>query len=154
MHGHVVVQNLVDLDAPLFEFRVKAILQVGLVEPPVLVVAVFRKDLPNVVPFYIFTAVNKVPWLRYLLLASKGQLLRISKDMQLLPLNGTPPFPIHVYFFFTKFCFGLLALAVHGFLNLLPIGSLKNSNSILLKGIFNTFTIYEALLNVLTIYQL
>jgi hypothetical protein len=117
---------LVDLNAPLLEFRVEAILQVGLAKPPVLVVAIFGEDLPNVVPFYIFTAVSKGPWLQYVLLASEGQLFQISKDMQPLPLNGAPPFPMLVSIFFTKFCFGLLALAVHGFLNLLPMGSLKN----------------------------
>jgi hypothetical protein len=53
--------------------------------------------------------------------------------MQPLPLKGAPPFPVLVSFFFTKFCFGLLALTVHGFVNLLPMGSLKNFNSILLK---------------------
>jgi hypothetical protein len=121
---------LVDLDALLFEFRVEAILQVGLTEPPVLFVAVFPKDLSNMAPFYIFTAVSKGPWLQYILPAPEGQLLWISKDMQPLPLNGAPPFHVLVCFFFTKFCFGLLALAVHGFLNLLPIGSLKNSNGI------------------------
>jgi hypothetical protein len=59
MYGPVVVQNLVDLSAPLFEFRIEAILQVGLVEPLVLVVVVFGKDLLNVATFYIFTAVSK-----------------------------------------------------------------------------------------------
>jgi hypothetical protein len=108
----VVVQNLVDLDAPLLEFRTEAILQVGLTKPPVLVVAIFGEDLSNVAPF---TAVSKGPWLRYILLASKGQLFGILKDMQPLPLKGTPPFPMLVRFFFTKFCFGLLALMVHGF---------------------------------------
>jgi hypothetical protein len=107
----------------------------------VLVVVIFGEDLPNVAPFYIFTAINKGPWLWYVLPTSECQLLRISKDMQPLPLNGAPPFPVLVSFFFTKFCFSLLALAVHGFLNLLPMGSLKNSNSILLKGVFNTFII-------------
>jgi hypothetical protein len=63
------------------------------------------------------------------------------KDMQPLPLKGAPPFPVLVSFFFTKFCFGLLALTVHGFVNLLPMGSLKNFNSILLKFVFNTFII-------------
>jgi hypothetical protein len=137
----LVVQNLVDLDAPLFEFRVEAVLQVGLVKPPVLVVAIFGKDLPNVVPFYIFTAVSQGPWLWYILLAFEGQLFGISKDMQPLPLKGALPFLVLVSFFFTKFCFGLLALTVHGFVNLLPMGSLKNFNSILLKFVFNTFTI-------------
>jgi hypothetical protein len=141
MHGLVVVQNLVDLGAPLFEFRIEAILQVGLVEPSVLVVVGFGEDLSNMAPFYIFTTVNKGPWLRYILLASDCQLLRILEDMQPLLLNGAPPFLILVCFFFTKFHFDLLALAVHGFLNLLPIGSLKNSNGILLKDVFNTFTI-------------
>jgi hypothetical protein len=61
--------------------------------------------------------------------------------MQLLLLNGALPFHVLDYFFFTKFCFGLLALDIHGFLNLLPMDNLKNSNSILLKGVFNTFTI-------------
>jgi hypothetical protein len=131
---------LVDLDAPLLEFRVEAILQVGLAKPPVLVVAIFGEDLPNVAPFYIFIAVSKGPWLRYVLPAFEGQFFHISKDMQPLPLNGAPPFPVLVSFFFTKFCFGLLALAVHGFLNLLPIGSLKTL-LYLLKGVFNTFII-------------
>ena len=63
MYGPVVVQNLVDLNAPLLEFVVEAILQVGLTELPVLIVAIFREDLPNVAPFYIFTAINKGPWL-------------------------------------------------------------------------------------------
>jgi hypothetical protein len=137
----VVVQNLVDLDAPLLEFRVEAILQVGLAKPPVLVVAIFGEDLPNVAPFYILTTVSQGPWLWYILLASEGQLFGISKDMLPLPLKGAPPFPVLVSFFFTKFCFGLLALTVHGFVNLLPMGSLKNFNSILLKFVFSTFTI-------------
>jgi hypothetical protein len=51
IHGRVVVQNLVDLDAPLFEFQVEAILQVGLAKPPVLVVVVFGEDLSNMAPF-------------------------------------------------------------------------------------------------------
>jgi hypothetical protein len=46
-----------------------------------------------------------------------------------------------VSFFFTKFCFGLLALTVHGFVNLLPMDSLKTLNTILLKFVFNTLTI-------------
>jgi hypothetical protein len=94
-----------------------------------------------VVPFYIFTAVSQGPWLWYILLAFEGQLFGISKDMQPLPLKGALPFLVLVSFFFTKFCFGLLALTVHGFVNLLPMGSLKNFNSILLKFVFNTFTI-------------
>jgi hypothetical protein len=106
----LVVQNLVDLDASLLEFRVKAVLEVGLAKPPVLVVAIFGEDLPNVAPFYIFTTVSQGPWLWYILPASEGQLFGISKDMQPLPL---------------KFCFGLLALTVHGFVNLLPMGSLN-----------------------------
>jgi hypothetical protein len=57
----MVVQNLVDLDASLLEFRVEAILQVGLAKPPVLVVAIFGEDLPNVAPFYIFIAVSQGP---------------------------------------------------------------------------------------------
>jgi hypothetical protein len=130
----VAVQNLVDLDVPLLEFHVKAVLQVGLAKPPVLVVAIFGEDLPNVAPLYILTAVSQGPWLWYILPASEGQLFRISKDMQPLPLKGAPPFPVLVSFFFTKFCFGLLALTVHGFVNLLPMGSLKNFNSILLKS--------------------
>jgi hypothetical protein len=65
---------LVYLDAPSLEFLVAAILQVGLAKPPMLVVAIFREDLPNVAPFYIFTTVSKGPWLRYVLLASEGQL--------------------------------------------------------------------------------
>jgi hypothetical protein len=137
----LVVQNLVDLDAPLLEFRIEVVLQVGLAKPPVLVVAIFGEDLPNVAPFYIFTAISQGPWLWYILLASEGQLFGISKDMQPLPLKGAPPFPVLVSFFFTKFCFGLLVLTVHGFFNLLPMGSLKNFNSILLKFVFNTFTI-------------
>jgi hypothetical protein len=137
----VVVQNLVDLNAPLLEFRVEAILQVGLAKPLVLVVVIFGEDLSNVAPFYIFTAVSKGPWLWYILPASKSQLFGKSKDMQPLSLKGAPPFPVLVRFFFTKFHFGLLALTVHGFFNLLPMGSLKNFNSILLKFVFNTFTI-------------
>jgi hypothetical protein len=121
----VVVQNLVDLDAPLLEFRVKAVLQVGLAKPLGVVVAIFGEDLPNVAPFYILTAVSQGPWLWYILPASEGQLFGVSKDMQPLPLKGAPPFPVLVSFFFTKFCFGLLALTVHGFVNLLPMGSLK-----------------------------
>jgi hypothetical protein len=141
VHGPVVVQNLVYLDAPSLEFLVAAILQVGFAKPPMLVVAIFGEDLPNMAPFYIFTTVSKGPWLRYVLPASEGQLFRISKDMQPLPLNGAPPFPVLVSFFFTKFRFGLLALAVHGFLNLFRMCSLKFFNSILLKFVFNTFTI-------------
>jgi hypothetical protein len=49
----LVVQNLVDLDASLLEFRVEAVLQVGLAKPPVHVVAIFGEDLPNVAPFPI-----------------------------------------------------------------------------------------------------
>jgi hypothetical protein len=63
VHGLVVVQNVVYLDAPSLEFLVAAILQVGLAEPPMLVVAIFGEDLPNVAPLYIFTAVSKGPWL-------------------------------------------------------------------------------------------
>jgi hypothetical protein len=63
VHGPVVVQNLVYLDAPLLEFLITAILQVGLIEPLILVVAIFGEDLPNVAPFYIFTVVSKGPWL-------------------------------------------------------------------------------------------
>ena len=151
MYGSIVVQNLVYLDALLLEFCVKAILQVGLAEPLVLVVAIFGKDLFNVAPFYIFTTVSKGPWLWYILPASEGQLFWISKDMQPLLLNGALPFLVFVGFFFTKFCF---ALKVHGFLNLLPMDSLKNCTSVLLKTIFNTFTILGALLNVLTNYKL
>jgi hypothetical protein len=125
---------LIDLDAPLLEFRVKAVLQVGLAKPLVLVVAIFGEDLLNVAPFYIFTAVSQGPWLWYILPASEGQLFGI-------PLKGAPPFAVLVSFFYTKFCFGLLALTVHGFVNLLPMGSLKIFNSILLKFVFNTFTI-------------
>jgi hypothetical protein len=127
----MVVQNLVDLDALLFEFWIKAVLQVELAKPLMLVVVVFKEDLSNMAPFYVFKAVSKCPWLRYILLAPKCQLLRIPEDMQLLPLSGTYPLPIFVYFFFMKFRFGLLALAVHGFLNLLPMDSLKDY-----KGIF------------------
>jgi hypothetical protein len=137
----MVIQNLVDLDASLLEFCVEVVLQVGLAKPPVLVVAIFGKDLPNVAPFYIFTAVSQGPWLWYILLASEGQLFGILKDMQPLPLKGALPFPVLVSFFFTKFCFSLLALTVHGFFNLIPMGSLKNFNSILLKFVFNTFII-------------
>jgi hypothetical protein len=43
----MVVQNLIDLNAPLFEFWIKAVLQVGLVEPPMVVVTVIGEDLPN-----------------------------------------------------------------------------------------------------------
>jgi hypothetical protein len=141
VHDLVVVQNLVYLDALSLEFLVAAILQVGLAKRLMLVVAFFREDLPNVAPFYIFTAVSKGPWLRYVLPAPEGQLFWISKDMQPHPLNGAPPFPMLVSFFFTKFRFGLLALAVHGFLNLLCMCSLKNFNGILLKFVFNTFII-------------
>ena len=106
-----------------------------------LVVAIFGEDLPNVVPFCIFTAVSQGPWLQYILPASEGQLFGILKSLQPLPWKGIPLFPVLVSFFFTKFCFDLLALMVHGFLNLLPIDSLKNSNNILLNVVFNTFTI-------------
>jgi hypothetical protein len=111
----MVIQNLVYLNAPLLEFRVEAIFQVGLAKPPVLVVAIFGKDLSNVAPFYIFTTGSKGPWLQYIFLASKGQLFGISKYIQFLPLRGAPPFLVLVKFFFMKFCFGLLALMVHGF---------------------------------------
>jgi hypothetical protein len=69
----LVVQNLVDLDTSLLEFRVEAVLEVGLTKPPVLVVMIFGEDLPNVAPFYIFTAINQGPWLWYILPASEGQ---------------------------------------------------------------------------------
>ena len=137
----MVVQNLVYLNAPLLEFCVKAILQVSLAEPPVLVVAIFGEDLPNVTPFYIFTAVSQGPWFRYIFPTFEGQLFGISKDMRLLLWKGAPPFPMLVSSFFTKFYFGLLALTVYGFLNLLPMDSLKCSNNILLNVLFNTFTI-------------
>jgi hypothetical protein len=129
------------LDVPLLEFHVEAVLLVGLAKPPVLVVALFGEDLPNVAPFYILTAVSQGPWLWYILPAFEGQLFGISKEMQPLPLKAAPPFPVLVSFFFMKFCFGLLSLTVHGFVNLLPMGSLKNFNSILLKFVFSTFTI-------------
>jgi hypothetical protein len=141
VHGLVVVQNLVYLYAASLEFLVTAILQVGLTKPSMLIVAIFGKDLPNVAPLYIFIAVSKGPWLRYILPASEGQFFQISKDMQPLPLNGTPPFSMLVSFFFTKVRFDLLTLAVHGFLNLLHMCSLKNFNGILLKFVFNIFTI-------------
>jgi hypothetical protein len=70
MHGCMVVQNLVDLDALLFEFWIEAVLQVGLVEPLMLVVAVFREDLPNVAPF---ATVIEDPWLRYIFPAPECQ---------------------------------------------------------------------------------
>ena len=53
--------------------------------------------------------------------------------MQPLLLKGALPFPLLVSFFFMKFCFSLLASMVHGFVNLLPMVSLKNFNSILLN---------------------
>ena len=81
MHTLLVVQNLVYLDAPLFEFCIEAILQVGLAKPLVLVVAIFGEDLSNVAPFYIFIAVSKGPWLRYILPAFEGQFFGISKYM-------------------------------------------------------------------------
>jgi hypothetical protein len=62
----MVVQNLVDLDALLFELWIEVVLQVRLAEPPMLVVAFFEEDLSNVVPFYIFATVNKGPWLWYI----------------------------------------------------------------------------------------
>jgi hypothetical protein len=62
MNGCMVVQNLVDLDALLFEFWIEAVLQVGRTEPPMLVVAFFGEDLPNVAPFYIFATISKGPW--------------------------------------------------------------------------------------------
>jgi hypothetical protein len=55
MHKCMVVQNLVDLNTSLFEFYIKAVLQVHLAEPPMLVVAFFREDLPDVAPFYIYS---------------------------------------------------------------------------------------------------
>ena len=58
MHGLVVVQNLVYLDAPLLEFCIEAIFWNGLSELVVLIVANFGEDLPNVAPFYIFIAVS------------------------------------------------------------------------------------------------
>ena len=91
MHGREVVQNLVYLDAALFEFRIEAILQVGLGEPSVLVVAIFGEDLSNMAPFYKFTAVTQAPWLWYILPAFEGQPLKISKNMQPLPWNGALP---------------------------------------------------------------
>ena len=57
----MVVQNLVYPDAPLLEFCVEAILQVGLSKPPVLVVEIFGDDLPNVAPFYTFPAISQGP---------------------------------------------------------------------------------------------
>jgi hypothetical protein len=50
--------------------------------------------------------------------------------MQPLLLNGALFLHVLVYFFFTKYCFNLLAVAVHGFLSLLPMDNLKNSNGI------------------------
>ena len=144
---------MVDLDAPLLESYIEAILQVSLTKPPVLVVAIFREDLPNVAPFYIFTAVSQGPWLQYILPASKGQFFGILKDMQSLPLKGTSPFHMLVSFFFTKFYFSLSVLIVYGFVNLLLMGSLKFSNNILSKFIFNTFIILEILLNVIINYE-
>jgi hypothetical protein len=81
MYSCVVIQYLVDLNAPLFEFKVKAKLQVGLVEPPMLVVTVLREDLPNMAPFYILTAVSKGPWLRYILPPLECQLLQVPEDI-------------------------------------------------------------------------
>ena len=63
MHSCMVVQNLVDLNALLFEFWMEVVLQVGLAEPPMLIVAFFGEDLSNVSPFNIFAIVNKGPWL-------------------------------------------------------------------------------------------
>jgi hypothetical protein len=120
----MVVQNLVDPMHCCLNF---AVLQVSLVEPPK-VVTVFKEDLSFMAPFYVFTTVNNGSWLQYILPAPKCQLLRILEDMQPLSLNGASPLPIFVCFFFTKFRFGLLAMAVHGFLNLLPMDNLKNSN--------------------------
>jgi hypothetical protein len=130
----MVVQNLVDLDALLFEFWIKVVLQVDLAEPPMLVVAVFGKDLSNVAPFYIFAIVSEGPWLRYIFPVPECQLLRVSEDMQPLPLNDTPPLPVFVGFFFTKFYFGLLSMAVHAFFYQPPMESLGNSNGIFISS--------------------
>ena len=111
----MVVQNFVYLNASLLQICVKAILQVGFGEPLVLIVAIFKEDLPNVAPFYIFIAVSQGPWLQYILPASEIQFFGILKDMQPLPWKGTPPFLVLVSFFFTMFRFSLLALTVHGF---------------------------------------
>jgi hypothetical protein len=120
MYGSMVVENLVDLDA-LFEFWIEAVLQVGLAESPMLVVAFFGEDLPNVVPLYIFGTVSEGQWLRYIFPVPECQLLRVSKDMQLLSLNGAPPLPILVDFFFKKLRFSLLSMAVNGFFYLPPM---------------------------------
>jgi hypothetical protein len=59
MYGSLVVENLVDLKASLFEFWIEAILQVGLVEPLMVVVMVFGKDISNMAPFYVHTTISK-----------------------------------------------------------------------------------------------
>jgi hypothetical protein len=74
MYGSMVVENLVDLDA-LFEFWIEAVLQVGLTEPPMVVVMVFRKDLSNMAPLYVLTAISKGPWFLYILPTFECQLL-------------------------------------------------------------------------------
>jgi hypothetical protein len=53
--------------------------------------------------------------------------------MQPLPLNGAPPLLGPVRFLFTKLCFGLLSMPVHGFFYLPPMESLDNSNGILIS---------------------
>jgi hypothetical protein len=97
------------------------------------VVAVFGEGLPNVAPFYIFATVSKGPWLQYILPSLECQLLRVLEDMQPLPLNGTTPLPVSVGFLLTKFCFGLLLMAVHDFQNLLSMDSVDTSNGILIS---------------------
>ena len=89
---------MVYLDAALLEFRIEAIFQVRLGKPLVLVVTLFGEDLPDVAPFYIITAVIQAPRLWYILPAPEGQLLWVSKDMEPLLWNGTPPYPILVSF--------------------------------------------------------
>ena len=59
----------------------QAKLQVGLVEPPMLVVMVLRKDLTNMAPFYKLTVVSKGPWLRYMVPPVECQLLKVLEHI-------------------------------------------------------------------------
>jgi hypothetical protein len=109
------------------------------------------EDLPDVEPFYIFATVNKGPWLQYIFPAPECQLLQVSKDMQPLSLNGAPPLPVPVGFFFTKLRFGLLLMAVYGFFYLPSIECLDNSNGILIsrptQNIYNIKRPFEHIYN-------
>jgi hypothetical protein len=133
MHDVLVVENLVDLDASSGEFWIEAILQVRLAESLMLVVAFFGKDLSNVAPFYLFATISKGPWLRYIFPTSECQLFQVSKHMQPLPRNGTPPLLGPIGFFFAKLRFNLLSMTIHGYFYLSPMQSLDNSNGILIS---------------------